>query len=299
MRGICISILKVLCSIFGTNLHIFGICTFGPRGGKFWSKKKMLPVRTSRVLRLRPTSDLHSPRLSSSSSSPPSPPSTYSTIAPSSILVTPSHPRPSPTILGIHGLRATPFWSRQTSNQTEVAFNDSKIRDIVQALEANHDTIRREYTELESRVGNDYNDGSTSADHHAAQFVPKDPKDPKVEKPQYEFFKKKSKPLSSLHSESLHSKIESKSNSNSNSNSNSLHSGSWDWRSFMKKGVFPPPPPPPPPPSCPTPRSPTPSSTPSSPPAPSSPEPRSGTLSSARWAPGGRSPRTPGRRTFA
>ena len=255
----------------------------------------MLPVRTSRVLRLRPTSDLHSPRLSSSSSSPPSPPSTYSTIAPSSILVTPSHPRPSPTILGIHGLRATPFWSRQTSNQTEVAFNDSKIRDIVQALEANHDTIRREYTELESRVGNDYNDGSTSADHHAAQFVPKDPKDPKVEKPQYEFFKKKSKPLSSLHSESLHSK----SKSNSNSNSNSLHSGSWDWRSFMKKGVFPPPP--------------SPASALFLSHAPFTHSFLHSLLSSGSLftgtpfgysffstrAPGGRSPRTPGRRTFA
>ena len=95
-----------------------------------------------------------------------------------SLLRTAVH-RPRPSLLYLPGLRSLPFWTQQSQNPSEsnassetptrVAYNDPQVTHAVQHLEANVDTIRKEYLKNFDTMKSDY---ETDTEHtlHRGQW---------------------------------------------------------------------------------------------------------------------------------
>jgi len=141
----------------------------------------------------------------SSQSSKMPPPDAATIIQGPSVLKNTSHHRPSPSLFFLPGLRSLPFWTappRKDSNpKVSIAYNDPTITSIVQHLENNYDIIRKEYMSAVMGMGNE-------TDMTVASPVVSKPLEP-----DYDVNVKGSEHAS-----------------------DKLHSGTWDWHSYVLNG---------------------------------------------------------------
>ena len=139
------------------------------------------------------------------------PPNAATVIQGPSLLTSTGVNRPSPSLFHLPGLRSLPFWTspgpsqhggnnQQHGRQHRIAFNDPIITSAVQHVESNYDDIRAEYFSSVLGQGNETN-----------------PHDDSVSKPLEPDYDVSSK--GGEHAE------------------DSLHSGTWDWHSYILNGV--------------------------------------------------------------
>ena len=115
-----------------------------------------------------------------------------------SLLTSTSVYRPSPSLFHLPGLRSLPFWTAPSSSQARnrVAYNDPIITAVVDQLESSYGDIKEEY--MSAVVGS-----GTKTDPDSDSV-------PKPLEPDYD--------VKSEHS------------------SDALHTGSWDWHSYVLNG---------------------------------------------------------------
>ena len=146
------------------------------------------------------------------SSDPSSPPLNAATViqGPSLLTNTNIH-RPSPSLFFLPGLRSLPFWTAPPSPSTNeqdgkpkvaVAYGDPTITSIVTHLESNYETIKNEYLSAVMGLGE-------NTDLHSNRPSVSKPLEPDYDVNQ----------IGGEHA------------------SDKLHSGSWDWHSFVLNGV--------------------------------------------------------------
>ncbi|KAL7534124.1 hypothetical protein ACHAXR_005652, partial [Thalassiosira sp. AJA248-18] len=114
--------------------------------------------------------------------------------------------RPSPSLFHLPGLRSLPFWtapgssSSQQQQRHRIAFNDPTVTSAVQHVESNYDAIRSEYFSAVLGQGNETNP------HNGNVTKPLEP--------DYDVSSKGGE-----HAE------------------DALHSGTWDWHSYILNGA--------------------------------------------------------------
>jgi len=118
--------------------------------------------------------------------------------------------RPSPSIFFLPGLRSLPFWTAPPSanegesdpTKVQIAYNDPAVTKIVQHLEANYETIKKEYLQAVMGMG-------TTTDMTSQQ-----PQVTRPLQPDYDINKKGGEHAS-----------------------DKLHVGNWDWHSYVLSGT--------------------------------------------------------------
>ena len=120
-----------------------------------------------------------------------------------SLLTNTSKFRPSPSIFFLPGLRSLPFWTAPTSNdknKVKIAYGDKTITQIVNHLESNYHVIKEEYMHAIMGLGN------------KTDITGEKPSIHKPLEPDYDVN------LKGEHA------------------SDKLHSGTWDWHSYILNG---------------------------------------------------------------
>ena len=145
-----------------------------------------------------------------------------------SLLTNTGHPRPSPTLFFLPGLRSLPFWTAPHDKSEEkeskkgqklkIAYNDPAVSEIVQHLEDNFEDIRDEYmsailgiqTPASSII---LSTSGNSLDAHTQPNL-------------VSSFRAPLQPDYDVDSRGLEH----------NDNNEALHEGQWDWHSFIQNG---------------------------------------------------------------
>jgi hypothetical protein len=123
-----------------------------------------------------------------------------------SLLINTGKYRPSPSMFFLPGLRSLPFWTAPTRNRKNgpniaIAYGEPTVSEIVNHLESNFETIREEYMHAVMGMGS------------KTDLNPENPSVSKPLEPDYDVN------LKGEHA------------------SDKLHSGSWDWHSYILNGV--------------------------------------------------------------
>lgn len=119
---------------------------------------------------------------------------------PSLLVQTGNLNRPSPSLFYLPGLRSLPFWTapnNPSQSSNKIAFNDSKVSQVVSLLEKNYETI------LEENQSAVMGFNSTTTSQSKRTYL----------EPDYDVNKKKN-----------------------DEHSGSLHDGKWDWHSYILNG---------------------------------------------------------------